>query len=177
LQYNGKPVKASRLFAGHEHDEQAKRIAAHFQLDPAFYRSIHFNDELITALQKKNGQQTVSLQECVFRKRDLTQFNSAEEAYHQLMLDIVAQQTLSAQLVLDGRQTKRIFVDGGFSRNEIYMNLLAAAFPSMEVYATSMAQASALGAALAIHEAWNERHIPSDIIELKYYSAIHSTSL
>lgn len=93
------------------------------------------------------------------------------------MMDIVAQQTLSAQLVLNGRETKRIFVDGGFSRNEIYMNLLAAAFPSMEVYATSMAQASALGAALAIHETWNKRHIPSDIIELKYYTAIHSTSV
>lgn len=177
LQYNGKPVKASRLFAGHEHDEQAKRIAAHFQLDAAFYRSRHFNDEMVNALQKKNMQETVSLQECAFRKREMAQFNSAEEAYHQLMIDIVAQQTLSAQLVLDGRQTKRIFVDGGFSRNEIYMNLLAAAFPLMEVYATSMAQASALGAALAIHEAWNERHIPSDIIELKYYSAIRSTSV
>lgn len=177
LQYNGKPVKASRLFAGHEHDEQAKRIAAHFQLDPVFYRGISFSDELVTALQKKHAQEPVSLQECAFRKRELSSFAVPAEAYHQLMMDIVAQQTLSARLVIDGRQTKRIFVDGGFSRNEIYMNLLAAAFPSMEVYATSMAQASALGAALAIHPAWNNRHIPSDIIELKYYTTIHSTSV
>ena len=63
-------------------------------------------------------------------------------------------------------------MDGGFSKNDIYMNLLAAAFPGIEVYATSMAQASALGAALAIHDSWNSRTIPSDIIELKVYTRL-----
>jgi sugar (pentulose or hexulose) kinase len=176
LQYNGNPVKAARLFAGYEHDEQVKRIAAHFQLDHGFYKNIAYNDELVALLQKQQAK-PVSLQQSAFRDRDLSLFTSAEEAYHQLMIDIVAQQTYSTKLVLDGRKTTRIFVDGGFCKNEIYMNLLAAAFPGMEVYATFMAQASALGAALAIHEAWNKRPIPSDIIELKYYTTVHSTSL
>jgi hypothetical protein len=39
------------------------------------------------------------------------------------------------------------------------------------VYAASMAQATALGTALAIHESWNNRQLPNDIIDLKYYSA------
>jgi sugar (pentulose or hexulose) kinase len=177
LQNNGDPVKAARLFAGHDHDEQVNRIAGHFQTDTLFYRSIAFNEETIALLQKKSKAEPVSLQQCVFAKRDLSAFASTTEAYHQLMMDIVAQQLVSTSLVLEGRKTKRIFVDGGFSKNEIYMNLLAAAFPGMEVFATSMAQASALGAALAIHDAWNTRHIPSDIIELKYYTAIHSTTL
>src|SRR5690606_6236149 len=30
MQYQGKPVKASRLFAGHEHEQAVKRIAQHF---------------------------------------------------------------------------------------------------------------------------------------------------
>jgi sugar (pentulose or hexulose) kinase len=176
LQNNGKPVKAARLFAGHDHDEQVNRIAGHFHTDNLFYRQVSFNDEIIAALQKKNNNVPVSLQQSVFAQRDLSQFPSTTEAYHQLMIDIVAQQLASTSLVLEGKKTKRIFVDGGFSKNEIYMNLLAAAFPGMEVFATSMAQASALGAALAIHDAWNSRHIPSDIIELKYYSLAGSTS-
>lgn len=176
LQYNGNPVKAARLFAGYEHDEQVKRIAGHFRAEIGFYKNIAYNDELTATLQKQPPA-AVSLQQSAFRDRELTGFNSVEEAYHQLMIDIVAQQTYSTKLVLDGRKTTRIFVDGGFCRNEIYMNLLAAAFPGMEVYATFMAQASALGAALAIHDSWNKRPIPSDIIELKYYSSIHSTSL
>ena len=64
-----------------------------------------------------------------------------------------------------------IMFDGGFSKNEIYMNLLAAAFPSIEIYATSMAQASSLGAALAIHDSWNKKSVPPDLIELKFYTS------
>jgi sugar (pentulose or hexulose) kinase len=64
----------------------------------------------------------------------------------------------------------RIFVDGGFSKNAIYMHLLAEAFPEMEVYAASVAQATAVGAALAIHKHWNSKPLPGDIIDLKFYA-------
>jgi hypothetical protein len=52
------------------------------------------------------------------------------------------------------------------------MNLLAAAFPDIEVYAASVAQATAVGAALAIHESWNTKSIPNDMIELKFYTTL-----
>jgi hypothetical protein len=54
------------------------------------------------------------------------------------------------------------------------MNLLAAVFPHLEVFAASMAQATALGAALAIHRSWNKKALPNDIIQLKYYSLTHN---
>ena len=73
-------------------------------------------------------------------------------------------------LVLKGTPVKRIFVDGGFSKNAVYMNLLAAAFPEIEVFSASMAQATAVGTALSIHQSWNTKSLPNDIIELKYYS-------
>ena len=176
LQFNGNPVKAARLFAGHEHDEQTKRIAAHFNIDSVFYRNVVYNSETIAALQGNNNYE-VSLQHTAFAKRALEAFTTAEEAYHQLMIDIIAQQVYSTGFILEGHSTKRIFVDGGFSKNEIYMNLMAAAFPSMEIYATSMSQASALGAALAIHDSWNQKSIPSDLIELKYYTTTQSISI
>jgi hypothetical protein len=50
------------------------------------------------------------------------------------------------------------------------MNLLAAAFPELEVFAASMAQASSLGAALAIHKHWNSKALPGDLIDLKFYA-------
>ena len=58
----------------------------------------------------------------------------------------------------------------GFSKNDIYMNLLAFFFPGIEIFAASMAQATAVGAALAIHGTWNKEDLPNDIIELKFYS-------
>ena len=50
------------------------------------------------------------------------------------------------------------------------MHMLADAFKNIEVFAASVAQASSLGAALAFHKNWNTKALPTDIIELKYYS-------
>jgi sugar (pentulose or hexulose) kinase len=105
----------------------------------------------------------------VFGKRELEAFDSFGQAYHRLMMDIMEQQVASTRLVLHDTDVRRIFVDGGFGRNQVYMHLLAAAFPDMEVFAASIPQATAMGAALAIHSHWNKRILPGDIIELKYY--------
>ena len=51
----------------------------------------------------------------------------------------------------------RIFVDGGLSKNAIYMNLLASFFPDIEIFAASMAQATVVGTALSIRNIWNQR--------------------
>ena len=177
MSYRGKPVKASRLFAGRDHEQQLKRIADHFNTDPTHYTRLQFNPEIIARLEKKNDadekerSSKLSLKHSVFAQRDLADFASGEEAYYQLISDLAKQQRASAQLVLDGTAAKRIFVDGGFSKNDIYMNLLASAFPEMEVFAASMAQSTAMGVALSIHDAWNKNPIPNDIVELKYYAA------
>ena len=177
LQYNGDPVKAARLFAGHDHDEQLKRIAVYFNADITGIIQTPFDHSIIDKLQNDATGAILSLDQCEFAKRDLSVYLSAAEAYHQLMIDLVAQQVASTSLVLEGAATKRIFVDGGFSKNEIYMNLVADAFHGIEVYATFMGQASALGAALAVHDAWNAKPVPADVIELKYYTSFHNSPL
>ncbi|MGZ4000831.1 MAG: FGGY-family carbohydrate kinase [Mucilaginibacter sp.] len=173
LQPNGKPVKASRLFAGNEHEKQVKRIAEHFKQDNFVFRNLSFEPEMIIKLQQNVPQTKLSdadISEPIFKNRDLNFFKNAAEAYHQLMIDLVHQQEFSTNLVQKATPVNRIFVDGGFSKNAVYMNLLATTYPDIEVYAASMAQASAIGAALVIHNAWNTRSLPGDIIELKYYS-------
>ena len=173
LQYTGKPVKASRLFAGHEHEEQVKRIASHFKRSVSEFNVLAFDSGLIKKLQAEFKQDLNPVgftQSSGFEQRDISQFDSHIEAYHQLMLDLVKQQSRSTQLVLKGKAAKKLFVDGGFSHNEIYMNLLARQFPQMEVFAASVAQASAIGAALVIHSSWNQKSIPGNLIGLRKYS-------
>lgn len=176
LQYEGKPVKASRLFAGYEHEQQVKRIAAHFGTDVIAYRSVPFDAGLIAQIRlmdKEGARETTTvggLKESAFSKRDLNDYPTDIMAYHQLIYDLVNEQYVSTNRVLKGTEVKRIFVDGGFSKNVIFMNLLAAAFPELEVFAAYMAQATAVGAALAIHKTWNTKPLPNDIIELKYYA-------
>lgn len=164
MQYKGRPIKASRLFAGHEHEVEIKRISEHFNQPTSKFRSMYFDPQFLDHLQDERN--TVP-----FSSIDLSSFSSHSEAYHYLMMNIILQQKSSTDLVIDNSTVRRIFVDGGFSKNSIYMNLLAHVFPDLEVFAASMAQATALGTALAIHHSWNTKPIPSDLIELKYYTA------
>ncbi len=171
MQYQGEPVKASRLHIGLEHEKQVRRISEHFNQDVDKYKDIIFDPESVNSL-KSNIFGTVQISNGFgFGRRNLSDFKSDTEAYHQLISDIIELQFISTHLVIDNSDVKRIFVDGGFSNNSIFMNLLANTFPDQEVYAASMAQATALGAALVIHQEWNSRHIPANMIELKYYSA------
>ena len=66
---------------------------------------------------------------------------------------------------------KRIFVDGGFGRNNVFMNQLALAFGNMEVFAASVPHATALGVALALHSHWNKNSLSGDMIKLKRYGS------
>lgn len=179
LRYNGKPVKASRLFSGHGYDQQVKRIAAHFNQDSIKYKTIVYDPETVSAMNRSGRfgvpAENAELKTLPFSQRALSCFSNDTEAYYQLMIDIVNQQKASTNLVLKGSNAKRFFVDGGFSKNSVFMHLLAAFFPGVEVFAASMAQATAVGAALAIHQAWNTKALPTDIIELKYYSNIQSS--
>ncbi len=147
MQYTGEPVKASRLFAGYEHEQIIKQLSEQFHTPLDYYKEVKFDAKLVEFFDN----------------------HTYESAYHQLMLNLVNKQIVSSKLVLNDDSVKKLFVDGGFGKNEIYMNLLAKAFPAMEVYAASVAQATALGAALAVHEDWNKKEISQNLIELKSF--------
>ena len=164
MSYHQQPVKASRLFAGNEHETETKRLAVHFNKPNDYFKTVGYDKRITDALN------TALPQNIPFSERELSGFKDYETAYHQLITDIMQQQVTSSKLVIQDDNVKRIFVDGGFSKNPIYMNLLAEAFPEMEVYAASVAQATAVGAALAIHKHWNSKPMPADIIDLKFYA-------
>ena len=177
MEYRGKPVKASRLFAGNDHEIQVKKLAAHFNVQVGYYKEILFDPDVVILLAEKipsfqvtKGSHTM-MPDSLFNKRELGMFFSYEEAYHQLIRDIMVQQVASTNMVMNGSIIKRIFVDGGFGRNPVYMNLLAASYPEIDVYAASVAQASAIGAAMAVHPYWNTKSLPPDLIQLKLYPA------
>lgn len=175
LTYTGQPVKASRIFSGNEHEQQTKRLAAHFNCNVTAYQQLKYDPAIIGKLGTELGElatkQADGLKSSPFAHRDLAGFGSYTEAYHRLIMDLVDVQIEASGLVLNGTGVKRVFVDGGFSRNPIFMNLMAAALPGYELYAASVPQATSLGAALAIHSCWNSNEIPSNLIELKYFAA------
>lgn len=110
------------------------------------------------------------------------EFNVSEDFYKQLNLNspeakcylgllekIVSRQVESTRLAIGSSDVRRIFVDGGFSKNPQYMQQLARAFPQMEVFAAEVAQATAIGAALSVHSCWNEKPVPDHLISTQQY--------
>jgi sugar (pentulose or hexulose) kinase len=173
LSFKGKPVKASRLFAGFEFEREMERVAAYYQKNKNYFQTVVFDPDIVSQLRSIDEPHGFNRQVSLhihsgFAQRDLAAFDSFESAYHRLLMDIMDKQVASTRLILSNA-VENIFVDGGFAKNPVYMQLLATAFPLMEVFAAQIAQASAVGAALAIHEHWNKLAIPADIIELKYF--------
>jgi len=158
LTYEGNPVKASRLFTGFEHEKEVKRLAEHFHTSEEYYKGISYQPEWVKFHDS-------------YQSENLSLYSTYEEAYTQFINSLVQQQVTSTNLVLHNSRVTRIFVDGGFSNNPIFMNLLSLAFPSIEVYAASVAQASAMGAAMAIHKHWNKHPHKADMIDLKFFSS------
>ena len=166
LTYKGDPVKASRLFTGFEHEQQVKKLAEHFHRDKDYYKNIVFDPKLV--------EQNVKVPFC---ENSLGEYESYEVAYTLFIKSLVKRQVTSINLVLQNTAVKRIFVDGGFSKNPIFMHLLSEALPSIEVYAASLAQATALGAALAIHHHWNKKMFQKNVIDLRYFPATGISSI
>jgi sugar (pentulose or hexulose) kinase len=161
ISFTGRPVKASRLFSGHFHDEQVTEIARAFGKAEDFFK--HIDTDKLLATPSTIPPRDISIPFSVF---DPSAFTDAETAYLYLMSELVDRQMASTKLVL-GSNVKKIYVDGGFGMNPLFMMLLSRAFPNYEVSSASVAQASALGAALAIHNGWNREPLEMGLVKLK----------
>ena len=177
LSYEGKPVKAARIFGGNEHDTETKKIANYFNCADNFYKELSINNYELRITNCESIVETQCLRlHSEFSSRKLSEFKNPEEAYYQLMVDIVRWQHQSTSLIIENSGIQQIFVDGGFSKNSIYMHLLARSFPEMKLYAATVAQSTALGAALAVSPFAGQSHgqlvetelvIPANLLQSK----------
>lgn len=157
LSYKSKAVMASRLHAGHWYDEQLARLKEHFHLSS-------FNDNDVEFDPNWTGLYT-SMEPVDIRSLPPA---SLKDGYHRIIHALVNRQLKALELIIIGTE-KYLYVDGGFSQNDVFMNLLARKLPALRVGAAAIPQASALGAALSIHKNWNSSSKPSSLVQLKFY--------
>jgi hypothetical protein len=150
------PVKSSRLFLGHLHETAVKQITDHFNKPDDYYKKVKADSQLSSLLSTKYKENKVFFSTGLhFRDLkdhiDLYEFGSVEEAYHQLMNELCDLTIEAINLVLPANdETENIYITGGFSKNELFMNLIRDAYPTKLVYTSEIANGSALGAALVI---------------------------
>lgn len=175
FRYDGKTVRGSRLFSGDEHKRVAKYLGEHFGKDIRHYLGMKFDAQLVQKLRKKHQQfipentEIGNYLDCPFMERNINEFENYETAYHQFMMDLVAQQILSIKLTFGKNIPKFIFVDGGFAENDVFMSLLDEAFFNKKLYANKSGQASGLGAAMVIEKVWKPKKLKLAAMGLTAY--------
>ncbi len=156
MRTDGKTVRASRLLLGSEYSFQTERLAHHFNKEKEFYNSVKFNDTIFKKWINKDTScfhfKNITVAEKENDATDYSAFKNYEEAYHKLMIELTAVQVESALRAIGDTKIKKIYVDGGFADNEIYIKILAHHLPQYEIYTTQSPLGSALGAAMIISD-------------------------
>jgi len=154
LQTSGKTVRASRLFLGNEYKIQVKVLRNHYKKEEGYHKLMKFDQQLYLDLKdrEKNSFRFDSIS--ISRKEpeitDLSSFNSYEEAYHKLMIELVNLQIDSSQRAIGDTKIEKLFIDGGFADNDLFVNLLAIGFKDIKIRTTVTPLGSALGAAMVL---------------------------
>ena len=166
MRIDGKPVKAARLFLGEEYKTQVRHLAQHFGVDEDTHRNVRFDYGIYRAV----------LEDFVpwFRLEKIDYPGNPGEtrmptddyafAYHHLMLELVELQARSIVTAMGETPVRTLFIDGGFSDNEVFVQLISHRFREQELRTTDASLGSALGAAICI----SDRHLNSLFLKKNY---------
>jgi L-fuculokinase len=152
---NGKAIRSSRLLLGNEYEYQITQLEENFGTSSDYHKSMLFNRDIFDEISN-------NLEHC-FRWKymkntsrpneiALAEF-TFEEAYHQLLTELIHLQIQSIEMAKGkNKPIKRVNIDGGFSDNDVFINILAHYLREMTVRSTSSSLGSALGAAIVISD-------------------------
>ncbi|WP_425234222.1 FGGY-family carbohydrate kinase [Ulvibacterium sp.] len=152
MRIDGSPVKVSRLFLGNEYKIKVKVLSDYFGVSDDYHKTVKFDQHVFFEINKDFVP--------MFKWSSITAENVPEEtsipydkfehAYHQLILELVLLQVKSIKAVLEDKIIERLYIDGGFSNNEVYIQLLSQQLGNMKLSTTDSSLGSALGAAIVI---------------------------
>lgn len=156
LRVDGKPVKAARLFLGREYKTQLRHLVEHYAPPPHAHRHIDFNPEMYQNISKNRKYlYRFEYLSTPWEQAVETLFSAMatfEEAFHQLMWELIQLQISQAKLAIGASSVDKIFIDGGFADNKVYVAMLAHHFTSAKIRTTASPLGSALGAAMVVND-------------------------
>jgi sugar (pentulose or hexulose) kinase len=176
MSINQKPVKSSRLFMGRIHDVNVQNLTKYFGISPDYYKKIGFNKDLLSGISfRRNKFFARGIPgELVDKNIDLSEFESFELAYHQLMSDLTALCKDSINLIIPGEDDiDSLYVSGGFARSELFTRMLAARYPEKKIYTTEIDNATALGAAFMVYNEMGKPGLPEIDMGFKLWEGFH----
>jgi sugar (pentulose or hexulose) kinase len=158
LSKKGQPIKISRLFIGEEHKVQIEKLYAYFQLERGYYKALSFEKKLYQKAKSKNRKRFrfEFLKPDIYgiaqaNETDWKGFTDFEDAYYSFIHELTELQEASLNLVLKGTEVKKLYIDGGFNANPIFVEILMDKLPGIEIETTDFALGTALGAGILVN--------------------------
>jgi len=151
MRIDGSPVKSSRLFLGEEHRLKVENLIQQFDKPPFYHRKLEWNPRIVKELKTdKNCFRWKYLDNAMTPMQEQLDFPNFEVAYYQLLKELIDLLKIQIDVICNDLPQK-IYVDGGFSDNKIFLALLKREFPHQKIKAKPASYACALGAAQLIN--------------------------
>ena len=154
LQPNGNPVKAARLFLGYTYQQKLEEIGHYFKYD---VRNLskepfdnHFLDTISTSEERYFSFPLLNMDEMPEKDKDLSLFSSFTFAFYQMVWELSTDQIKVIKMASEGKEFQRMYIDGGFSKNKIFIQSLKIQFPDLEIMVSEFSSGASLGAAMQV---------------------------
>jgi glycerol kinase len=158
LSKEGSPIKISRLFIGEEHKVQIEKLYTYFDLEKGYYKALDFEKERYEKAksQTKKRFRFEYLKPDVYgiaqaNETDWNGFTDFEDAYYSFIHELTELQVASLNLVLKDPKVQKLYIDGGFNANPIFVEMLRDKLPGINIEATDFALGTALGAGILVN--------------------------
>ena len=147
MKIDGSPVKSSRLFLGEEHRLKVQKLIEHFSKPKFYHHGLELEKQLMEEVLKKSKKHFhwKYLDNKHAPPKDDLGFPNFEAAYYQLIRELMDLLTSKIDIICE-TLPKRIYIDGGFTDNKIFLAFLRRQFPQQKIKAKPASFACALGA-------------------------------
>ncbi|MFD1316364.1 FGGY-family carbohydrate kinase [Namhaeicola litoreus] len=165
MRVDGSPVKSSRIYMGKQYQIMMKKMAKHFKVFDEYHKTVRFDQAIYNDILKDYEPIYFNdnLQETDVELSNLP-YRYFEEAFHHFMIEIIQAQLDSIEMVKGNKRIKKLYVDGGFTDNDVFIQLLAHYLRDMDMRTTNSAFGTALGAAIVI----SPKKLNSQFLKMNY---------
>lgn len=156
LQPNGNPVKASRLFLGNAYQNKNEDLKTFFKEDIEELKSEKIDIRLFETICQES-KKYFSFPNLIFSENidattDYSVFKSYKIAYYQMVWELAQYQIKAIHLAAENQPIKVIFIEGGFTQNELFLAFLKYQLPGTNIEKSTDLTGAALGAAMLIFQ-------------------------
>ena len=177
MSIKGSSIKASRLFLGKHLSEQARILSEYYGVEYESYKYLKWKSGFVS---RRPSREVLLFNHELLRPErfgyvnparvDYSFFESYEDALWHFFDELTDLQLASLRLAIGSSDVKKIYIDGGFSSSEVFVQMMANKLPDYEVSSTSFALGTALGAALLV----NYRSLPASFFKSGYSVKTHA---